>query len=102
MTGPTGATGATAVYFSNSTTVSDPAITNPKMVAGTVSVINGNTTVTFTGSSVFSSATSYACTVTNTARLGGTTQSVVTTQTANSITINTGAAATARYICVGN
>ena len=104
-TGPTGATGAAgtaAVYFGTTTTVSGTAIATPHIVAGIVNTINGNVVVTFTGSAAFTSATSYACTITDTIQLQGSAQSVVLTQTGGSITVNSNQTGVARYICIGN
>jgi len=72
-------------------------------VAGIVTTANnGTVTVTFSGSAAFTSATSYACTITDTVQMAGPSQSVISTQDAGSIVVTSSQAGTARFVCVGN
>jgi len=89
-----------AAVYSNTGTLQ----TNAHIVRGSVTATNNLTTVTFTGSAVFTSNTSYTCTTTpataDNSRLIGITYTsgaaVAFTWTGNT------AAITFNYICVGN
>jgi hypothetical protein len=77
--------------------------TGAHQVIGTV-VTNaaGNGSVTFTGSAVFSSATSYQCSVTALASASSATAAAISTPVSNGFTVKGANSTTYGYICVGN
>jgi hypothetical protein len=62
----------------------------------------GNLTVTFAGSAVFTSASSYQCAATTVANAASTTAPAISSPTTTGFTLKGANSTTYSYICVGN